>query len=324
MTSRANCSSERLASSIDSPGGRAQKNIRSHPVRSISACMPAGSSDPWKGYGPNPPLPKPQGALIPAVGIPNAVAGLIDAWMHSPEHRRPSLVRSPLRRPAQGHPRPIRRTMTVLLTIPVVALVGLWVYAAATTIGPYLASRNGQTDNRQLEAPSQAVLLQLTQERSDTLAWQSARGALPRTPLDAQRATTDAALSALRTGLAGAKGVGGAPADAAATTFENQLSQLPVIRAKVDAGQLTALAAFADYNNIVDVYFQYIRTQLVSDTSVPLYQQGEAVIASGQAVEMIGREAAVVGGALTAGGSMSAAEYRQFVQVQQQHEHPIA
>ena len=74
------------------------------------------------------------------------------------------------------------------------------------------------------------------------------------------------------------------------------------------------MAAFADYNNIVDVYYQYIRTQLVSDTSVPLYQQGEAVIASGQAVEMIGREAAVVGGALAAGGSMSAAEYRQFVQ----------
>jgi signal transduction histidine kinase len=204
--------------------------------------------------------------------------------------------------------------MTVLLTIPVVALVGLWAYAAATTIGPYLASRNGQTDSRQIEAPSQAVLLQLTQERSGTLAWQSARGALPETALQAQRVKTDAALAALRTGLAGAKGVGGAPADTAARTFENQLSQLPVIRAKVDAGQLSALAAFADYNNIVDVYFQYIRTQLVSDTSVPLYQQGEAVIASGQAVEMIGREAAVVGGALAAGGSMSAAEYRQFVQ----------
>ncbi len=28
---------------------------------------------------------------------------------------------------------------------PVVTLMGLWAYAAATTIGPYLASRNGQT-----------------------------------------------------------------------------------------------------------------------------------------------------------------------------------
>jgi signal transduction histidine kinase len=202
----------------------------------------------------------------------------------------------------------------VLLTIPVIALAGLWVYAAATTIGPYLASRDGQTDNRQIGGASQTLLLQLTQERADTLAWQSAHGAMPRAGLQAQRGRTDAALSALRTGLAGTKGVGGAPAEAAVASLKDQLSQLTVIRAKVDAGQLTALAAFAGYNSIVDVYFQYIRTQLVSDTSVTLYQQGEAVVASGQALEMMGREAAVVGGALAGGGTMSAAEYRQFVQ----------
>ena len=37
---------------------------------SLAGCMPAGSKDPWVGFGPNPPLPKPQGALIPTVGIP--------------------------------------------------------------------------------------------------------------------------------------------------------------------------------------------------------------------------------------------------------------
>jgi glucose/arabinose dehydrogenase len=41
---------------------------------SLCACtMPAGSSDPWVGYGPNPPLPKPQSALIPTVGTPKVV-----------------------------------------------------------------------------------------------------------------------------------------------------------------------------------------------------------------------------------------------------------
>lgn len=40
---------------------------------SLSACMPAGSSDPWKGYGPNPPLPKPEHSLIPTVGTPKVV-----------------------------------------------------------------------------------------------------------------------------------------------------------------------------------------------------------------------------------------------------------
>src|SRR5437588_5239667 len=41
---------------------------------SLGACtVPAGSSDPWVGFGPNPPLPKPQKALIPTVGVPNIV-----------------------------------------------------------------------------------------------------------------------------------------------------------------------------------------------------------------------------------------------------------
>jgi signal transduction histidine kinase len=213
-----------------------------------------------------------------------------------------------------GRQRPIRSTLTVLLAIPVLAMVALWAYAAVTTIGPYLASRDGQTDYHQIEASSQALLLQLTEERATTLAWQIAHGAIPRTAVLAQRAKTDAAISAIQTGLAGTKGVGGAPAAAAAANLGRQFGQLGVIRAKVDAGQLAPLAAFADYNSLADAYFQYIRTQLVSDSVVPLYQQGEAVVASGQALEMMGREAAVVGGGLAGGGRMSTAEYRQYLQ----------
>ena len=41
---------------------------------SLTACsMPKGSADPWVGFGPNPPLAKPQSALIPTVGTPSVV-----------------------------------------------------------------------------------------------------------------------------------------------------------------------------------------------------------------------------------------------------------
>ncbi|HEY8572349.1 sorbosone dehydrogenase family protein [Phenylobacterium sp.] len=39
----------------------------------LAACMAAGSSDPLVGFGPNPPLPKPQKALLPTIGAPDAV-----------------------------------------------------------------------------------------------------------------------------------------------------------------------------------------------------------------------------------------------------------
>ncbi len=226
--------------------------------------------------------------------------------------RGPGHRHAPLGRPLPGRQRPIRVTLTVLLAIPVIALVALWAYAAFTTIGPYIAQRNGNTETRLLAAPSTVFLQQLTEERADTLAWQAEHG--PRDALSAQRARTDAAVSALETGLAGTRGIGGAAAASAAGDLVQQIGQLTHVRAGIDAGRIGPLAAFADYNTIADVYFQYIRTQLVSNSSVDVYQQGEAVIDSGQALEMIGREAAVVGGALAGGGTMTVAEYRQFVQ----------
>jgi signal transduction histidine kinase len=204
--------------------------------------------------------------------------------------------------------------MTLLLAIPVIAMVVLWAYAAATTIGPYLAQRNGQTLNREVGASSEQFLAQLAQERADTLAFQTAHGAVSRATLTSQRAATDAATNALRTGLAHTAGIGGTAATAAAATLINAMGGLTSTRTQVDAGTISPLTAFANYNHIVDVYFQWVKTQLVTDTSIGLYQQGEAVIASGEALEMLGREAAVVGGALAAGGKMSAADYQQFVQ----------
>ena len=41
---------------------------------SLTACgMPKGSTDPWVGFGPNPPQPKPATSLLPMIGIPQVV-----------------------------------------------------------------------------------------------------------------------------------------------------------------------------------------------------------------------------------------------------------
>ncbi len=39
----------------------------------LAGCLPAGSPSPWTGYGPNPPLPKPQHVLIPTLDTPKIV-----------------------------------------------------------------------------------------------------------------------------------------------------------------------------------------------------------------------------------------------------------
>jgi glucose/arabinose dehydrogenase len=51
----------------------------------LSACsMPPGSADPLAGFGPNPPLPPPKHALIPAVGVPEVVGWAAGAGPKAP------------------------------------------------------------------------------------------------------------------------------------------------------------------------------------------------------------------------------------------------
>ena len=39
----------------------------------VASCVPAGSPDPWVGFGPNPTLTQPAKSLLPVVGVPKAV-----------------------------------------------------------------------------------------------------------------------------------------------------------------------------------------------------------------------------------------------------------
>jgi signal transduction histidine kinase len=205
----------------------------------------------------------------------------------------------------------------VLLLIPLISLIALWAYAAFGTIGPAIAKRNTDTINKDVGGPAQGLLLQLAQEQADTFIWQSAHGLVPRASLDAQRAHTDATVSAFRAGVVAAAAAG---AETQATQPEvaalsSKLSQLGTLRAAVDDRTIQPLAAFQSYDGVADAFFPFARGSLASpDGSLPLYQQGEAVIDEAQALELIGREAALVGGALVSGGVMTPAEHQLFVQ----------
>ena len=213
--------------------------------------------------------------------------------------------------------RPIRVTLTVLFLVPLVSLIALWGYAATGTIGSVIGKRNSDTVNKDVGGPAQALLLQLAQERADTFAWQNAHGLIPRASLDTQRARTDAAVSAFNAGAAAAASAGAETtvSQPGIAALSRELGQLGQIRAGVDAGTTQPLAAFQSYNGIVDAFFPFARGSLTSpDGSLPLYQQGEAVIDEAQALELIGREAALVGGALASGDVMTPAEHQLFVQ----------
>ena len=210
--------------------------------------------------------------------------------------------------------RSIRSTIMILLIIPLVSLVALWAYAASSTVGGALAKRNSDAANHAIGGPLELLITGLAAERTDTFIWQSSHGRLPRTALDAQRVLTDTAIAAFRVGSAAAAGVT-PPADKPPLdALLAKLNQLPGLRTQVNAGTLAPLTAFQRYNVTEQAVYPYINAQFDPQESISDYQEGQAATQISEAVDDIGQEAALVGGALASGGTLSAAEHRQFVQ----------
>ena len=214
----------------------------------------------------------------------------------------------------QGRQRSIRSTITILLVLPLISLIALWAYAAASAVGGAVTKLNADTINKDVGGPLQVLGEQLAAERADTFAWQSANGRMPAAPLAAQRRATDAALAGFRVGVAAASGLEPAVARPVATAVLTQLSGLETIRQGVDAGRIAPLAAFADYNTLADALPTFITALTSPDESIPLLLQSQAELWDSEAVDQIGREAALVGGVLAGGGVMSAAEHQAFAQ----------
>jgi signal transduction histidine kinase len=215
----------------------------------------------------------------------------------------------------QARPRSIRFTLTILTIIPLLSLAALWAYAASSTIGGAFAQRAYDKENNATGGPDSVLLDQLIQERTLTYVWLSAGRRTSPAAVRRQRPLTDAAVTGFLAGVTAAGGALSQGTRASLTPLSDELNSLGEVRAAADSGTMSPLAVFGAYNAIVDAEFQFFRSEaVVPNGSISLYQEGAANIDAGQALELVGREAALVGGSLASGGTMSAATRDQFTQ----------
>ena len=73
------------------------------------------------------------------------------------------------------------------------------------------------------------------------------------------------------------------------------------------------MPAFQAFNSIVNAQYQ-LYNDLILVNNVPLYQQSVVSVEGGKALEMVGREVALVSGALAAGGHMTRPEHAVFTE----------
>jgi signal transduction histidine kinase len=214
------------------------------------------------------------------------------------------------RRPVRS--RPIRLFLISMFAVPLVSLVGLWVFAASITVSSAVSNQNYNSTTRSINASIQALSTGLPTERAQSYLWLVTGRRSPKAALVAARNTVDKGLPATRAALeAQLPQLSGAPKSALSTLLSG-IGQLGQIRREVDSGSLSPASAFHAYTNIIDDQFQYFYAA-IQDKSAQQADVSIGAVDGDNALEMTSREVTLIDGALAAGDQLTAPVRQLFV-----------
>ena len=210
--------------------------------------------------------------------------------------------------------RTIRVTLVGLLLVPLLALVGLWAFAASITLGNVIRYHHYTTLAHTTSASIGALTGDLAAERSLTLAWVGSGRRAPQTSLLAARHATDTAAAASRTALESTRGLYDPVASSGLKSFLADLATLPRIRAAADSGAASVVTTYRAYDAISTALWEFLNISAPpSDATLSTMNQSAiAVVGLGDA--SFGA-VSLIGAALAAGGQMPQSERTLFAQV---------
>src|SRR5579863_2281668 len=229
-----------------------------------------------------------------------------------------------IRRPVRS--RPIRLFLISMFAVPLLSLIGLWAFAVGITVPAAISDHNYNATSVAITSTDAATLtIQLPTEQQETYVWLLSGRQAPKTSLLATRQAITKVLPGAEAALLVGDNLLSASSKADLNTLEADLRSIPSIRQSVDAGTMTAAAAFQAYSNIIDDQFQsYYASTLDRGASMQAIAVGATD--SALALEMVSREVTLVAGAeavtrgrLDAGARelfVSSAANRQFLMKQ--------
>jgi signal transduction histidine kinase len=216
-----------------------------------------------------------------------------------------------LRRPVRS--RPIRLFLISMFVIPLASLVGLWAFAASITISSAISDHNYNVTTAAISGPGvRSLSIELPTERAQTYLWLLGGKTSSEASLLATRKAVDKAIPAARAAYEQQTGLlVSATARAELSALLSALGQVDGIRRGVDSGGLSPAAAFAAYSTIIDAEFSFYDSS-IQDRGASLAGVSVGATDSAYALEMASREAALVDGALSEHGVMSASVRQLF------------
>ncbi|WP_214410680.1 sensor histidine kinase [Sphaerisporangium fuscum] len=198
--------------------------------------------------------------------------------------------------------RTIRFKLYSLLSLPIVALIVLWVYMTGHIVGDFFDLRRAVTLQQQVASPAAVVADRVREERRLSALFLSQRS--PDTAgLKVARQETDKAVVLFHqraTSLEGLSATGPEVAESR-TALERELNRLASIRDAVDGRTTTRLGVVQDYNTIQDALYR-MYDELVTVPDLTLDRKADGLQTVVLSRELLSQEDALLSGAIAQGG----------------------
>ncbi|QXJ20878.1 nitrate- and nitrite sensing domain-containing protein [Actinomadura graeca] len=209
--------------------------------------------------------------------------------------------------------RSVRTRIVLLLVPPIAALVVLWVYAAATTLGDSLRQTRAQTFTDKVVKPTDAMIAALQDERRMSLSYLGDASTIGRSGFEAQRTRTDQTRAAFRRAAADSSVRGAATPETRSRMVDlaESLGEVEGIRRAIDQGLIDRAETLGRYTAFIDRAAEIYEEPRSDDERI--VRDTRLLIALERARENLSREDALVTGALAA-RRLSKAEYLRLVQ----------
>jgi hypothetical protein len=149
--------------------------------------------------------------------------------------------------------RSIRQRIFLLVLVPVLSVIGLYIFATSITAGNAISLAHSNTLRNATAQPTGDFLKALSAERLLALVYLSAPTGPNQAVLEAQETKTNTAVTGLRAALTSSatRSDESAAEKAAIATLLKDAADLPALRAQVTSQIITRSRAFNEYNSFV-------------------------------------------------------------------------
>jgi signal transduction histidine kinase len=190
----------------------------------------------------------------------------------------------------------IRQRILLLVLVPVLSLIGLYIFATSITATAAINLARSDTLKNATGVPVGAFLSAVDAERPLAMIYLASPTGTNLAVLKAQEAKTSRVAVALHGALTSGGTTGNASAGekAAIGALLKDAAGLPALRSQVGGQSISRSQAFNDYNGIVEDGYTVLNQTILQETSPQVVTQSLAFVRMGKSEEMLLREDAIL------------------------------